>query len=123
MNFLRDKKLSQAASDLIAFDADSIRQVVSSQHLANPDVWLVDPDAYEKNGRVLRDSDSPRMLAYSRKDNVLYATDGCNSCAHFLDADLKELDETALDRFSTESHIQRDLLDRMVAILKNLSVH
>jgi hypothetical protein len=81
MNFLHDRKLSQNASDLIQFDSDSIRQIVSAEHGTMPDVWLVDPDSYEKNGRVLRDSDSPRMLAYSTLDHTLYLTDGCNSCS------------------------------------------
>ena len=80
MNFYRERALSAAASNLIEFDADSIRQLVSAQRGAHPDVWLADPDAYEKNGRVLRDSETPRMLAYSTRDHVLYATDGCNSC-------------------------------------------
>ncbi len=61
MNFFRQRALSAAASDLIEFDADSIRR------LGKPDVWLADPDAYEKNGRILRDTDTPRMLAYSTK--------------------------------------------------------
>jgi len=81
MNFLHYRKLSQNASDLIQFDSDSIRQIVSAEHGAMPDVWLVDPDAYEKNGRILRDSESPRMLAYSTQDHTLYLTDGCNSCS------------------------------------------
>ena len=49
MNLLHDRKLSQAASDLIQFDADSIRQIVSAQHLTQPDVWLADPDLYERH--------------------------------------------------------------------------
>src|SRR5262245_20567259 len=91
MNFLHDRKLSQNASDLIQFDSDSIRQVVSAEHGAMPDVWLVDPDAYEKNGRVLRDSDSPRMLAYSTKDHALYLTDGCNTCSRRVRLSSSEL--------------------------------
>jgi len=80
-NYYRDCLLSAKALDLVQFDSDSIRQVVSAEHLTTPDTWLVDPDEYEKNGRILRDSESPRMLAYSAKDRVLYATDGCNSPA------------------------------------------
>src|SRR6476659_5520242 len=117
MNFLRDKKLSQAASDLIAFDADSIRQVVSSQHLANPDVWLVDPDAYENNGRVLRDSDSPRMLAYSRKDQVLYATDGCNCCTRRVQSDLRLLASDQLQEFALQNELRVELLERLIGLL------
>jgi hypothetical protein len=63
------------------------------------------------------------MLAYSPERKVLFATDGCNSCAHFLAADLKELDEGALTTFANESKIEPKLLARMVAILKNLSIN
>ena len=103
MNLLHQRSLSAAASDLIEFDADSIRRV------GKPDVWLADPDAYEKNGRVLRDSESPRMLAYSTRDHVLYATDGCNSCTVNLDlravADLKG--------FAEENGLPYELLEKL----------
>jgi hypothetical protein len=114
MNFLREKKLSQAASDLIAFDADSIRQVVSSRHSADPDVWVVDPEAYEKNGRLLRDSESPRMLAYSRTDRVLYATDGCNSCARRV-----SLRPTELKIIAEDNEIRLDLLERLASLIND----
>jgi hypothetical protein len=107
MNFLHDRKLSQQASDLIQFDSDSIRQVVSAEHGAMPDVWLVDPDSYEKNGRVLRDSESPRMLAYSTKDHTLYLTDGCNSCSRQVRLSPNELPD-----------VRPDLLDKLAALVK-----
>jgi hypothetical protein len=113
MKFYRERKLSQAASDLIQFDADSIRQVVSAQRLSNPDVWLADPDAYENNGRVLRDSDSPRLLAYSSKDEMLYASDGCNACARHVrlpSSDVKQLAE--------ENGLRLELLERLVTLLR-----
>ena len=77
MKLLRPRQLSVGASDLIQFDADSIKQIAKPDE---PDFWVADPDKYEKNGRVLRDSESPRMLAYSLKKQILYATDGCNAC-------------------------------------------
>jgi hypothetical protein len=107
MNFLHDRKLSQNASDLIQFDSDSIRQVVSAEHGTSPDVWLVDPDAYEKNGRLLRDSESPRMLAYSTKDQKLYLTDGCNSCSRRVGLTSNELPD-----------VSPALLDRLVALIR-----
>ena len=79
MNFFRRRSLSAAALNLVEFDADSIRR------LGSPDVWIADPDGYEKNGRVLRDSETPRMLAYSTNDHILYATDGSNACARNVD--------------------------------------
>ena len=107
MNFLRQRSLSAAASDLIEFDADSIRRVGTA------DVWLADPDAYEKNGRVLRDSESPRMLAYSTREHVLYATDGCNTCTHPIN--LKTL--PALEGFSEENGLRLELLEELRSLL------
>ena len=107
MNFLRQRELSAAASDLVEFDADSIRRVGS------PDVWLADPDAYEKNGRVLRDDESPRMLAYSTKAHMLYATDGCNTCTHAVD--LKTI--PSVKDFAEKNELRPDLLERLVALL------
>jgi hypothetical protein len=107
MNFLRQRSLSAGASDLIEFDADSIRRA------GKPDVWLADPDAYEKNGRVLRDSESPRMLAYSTREHVLYATDGCNTCTHHVD--LKT--HPSLQVFSEESGLRLELVQELVNLL------
>src|SRR5437868_10143567 len=112
MNFFRDRALSAAASDLIQFDAESIRQVVSAQHRHNPDAWLADPDSYEKNGRVLRDSDSPRMLAYSAKDQMLYATDGCNSCARRVPVKLEVFSSDGLKQFAEDNELRLELLER-----------
>jgi hypothetical protein len=111
MNFFHQRALSAAASELIEFDADSIRR------LGSPDVWLVDPDAYEKNGRILRDTDSPRMLAYSTKDRLLYATDGCNSCTRRLATDLKQLPPEELKRFAEENELRLELLEQLVTLV------
>ena len=118
-NYLNDRNLSAAASDLIRFDADSIRQVVSSQRRGEPDVWLVDPDQYERNGRLLRDSDSARMLAYSTTDQILYATDGCNSCARQLPAKLHALPTDKLEEFAAENEVRIELL----RFLSSLAAH
>jgi len=111
MNFFRQRALSAAASDLIEFDADSIRR------LGKPDVWLADPDAYEKNGRILRDTDTPRMLAYSTKDRLLYATDGCNSCSRRLRTDLKLLTPEELKQFAEDNELRTELLAALIALL------
>jgi len=111
MNFFRQRSLSAAASELIEFDADSIRR------LGSPDVWLVDPDAYEKNGRILRDADTPRMLAYSTKDHSLYATDGCNSCTRQLPRNLKQLTAEELKQFAKENELRLELLEGLIALL------
>jgi hypothetical protein len=117
MNFYRQRQLSEAAKELIQFDADSIRLVLTAQHRGEPDVWLVDPDAYEKNGRVLRDSESPRMLAYSATDRVLYGTDGCNSCTRTVRTDLKSLPADELKQFAEDNELRLDLLERLVSLL------
>ena len=111
MNFYRESKLSPAAEDLLQFDAGSI------QRLGNPDIWLADPDQYERNGRVLRDSESPRMIAYSTKGRVLYATDGCNSCARELGAPLQTLPKDALRRFAEDNELRLELLEKLVGLL------
>ena len=117
MNFFRDRKLSQAASDLVQFDAESIRQVVSAEHIAQPDVWLADPDAYEETGRVLRDSESPRMLAYSTTTHVLYATDGCNSCTKRVRTNLELLPSSELKQIAEENSLRLELLESLVALI------
>ncbi|OLC99291.1 MAG: hypothetical protein AUH86_02770 [Acidobacteria bacterium 13_1_40CM_4_58_4] len=116
-NYYRDCLLSAKALDLVQFDYDSIRQVVSAEHLTTPDTWLVDPDEYEKNGRILRDSESPRMLAYSAKDRVLYATDGCNSCARHLPAKLESFSADQLKGFADENEIRPEFLEHLVRLM------
>jgi hypothetical protein len=115
MNFLRERALAQAATDLVQFDADSIQQIVASQHGSAPDIWLADPDAYEKNGRVLRDTETQRMLAYSTKDQILYGTDGCNSCVRTVD--LKSLHQDELKRFAEANGLRLDFIQHLAALL------
>ena len=117
MNFLRERVISQAAADLIEFDSDSIRQVVAAQGLAAPDIWLADPDAYEMNGRIFRDSDSPRLLAYSTANHVLYATDGCNSCARRVETEIENLPPARLKGFAEENGLRRDLVEKLVTLI------
>src|SRR5436309_14368693 len=119
MNFYRERALSAAASNLIEFDADSIRQLVSAQRGAHPDVWLADPDAYEKNGRLLRDTETPRMLAYSTKDQVLYATDGCNACSRNVPKPLPNISEAELKQFAEENEFRLELLQALVEIARS----
>ena len=115
MKYLYERKLSDKAADLIRFDADSIRQVAAAERLAAPDVWIADPDAYEKDGRVFRDSPSARMLAYSRQSRVVYATDGCNSCARKLPVELEKMPEAELVAFARDNDLSLDLLKRLCA--------
>ena len=88
IHYWPERKLSAKAQDLVEFDMASIRLLT---HGEEPAVWLVSTDQYELNGRVLRDSTSPRLLAYV--DQTLYATDGCNSCTNPSDVDSKLLEQ------------------------------
>ena len=110
MNLFREQDLSQAASDLMRFDADSIQHLVSARRLAGPDIWLADPEAYERNGRVLRDSDSPRMLAYSTMDRVLYATDGCNAC-------IRRVAPEKLKNLAENNEVRLDLIEKLLSLM------
>lgn len=112
LHYLNERTLSPKAHELIQFDVDSILQFVSSQHFAPPETWLVDPDQYEKNGRVLRDSPSSRLIAYSSDGRVVYATDGCNSCARQV-VSLQDLSGLA-----NNSDIPPDLLNRLVSLIR-----
>src|SRR5262245_52643661 len=96
-HLLNERNLSSKAADLIDFDVESIGQIVAAGRGNAPTVWLADPDQYEQNGRILRDSPSARLLAYSAQDHVLYATDGCNSCAHHLSSGIETLPRESLD--------------------------
>jgi hypothetical protein len=117
IHFLNDHPLSAKAQALAEFDRDSIRQIVAAKHSAAPNIWLANPDQYELNGRLLRDSNSPRLLAYSAKDRVIYATDGCNSCEHRLDVDLAKLDSDSIRKVAEASNIGVDLLEGLKTIL------
>jgi hypothetical protein len=112
VNYLSERPLSVAAQDLIQFDEDSIRRLGG-----NPDVWLVDPDQYEMNGRLLRDSESSRMLAYSSTNHVLYATDGCNSCTRELPARLDNLSSDDLTQFAQDNNLHVELLQELARLV------
>ena len=110
LKYFQQPELSAAASDLVRFDAASIRQVVSAERRREPDVWLIDPGEYERNGRLLRDSESPRMLAYSTKDGILYSTDGCNACAHRVPLD-------QLKKFAEDNELRPELVEHLLSLL------
>lgn len=111
--YLTDRTLSSKAQELVHFDVDSIRQVVAGQHSPEPVFWVADPQQYEDNGRILRDSTSSRLIAYSPVDKALYASDGCNSCTHRLPMDLTSLDSDQIRLFAAENNIRPELLERM----------
>lgn len=114
---LVERDLSEKAEELIAFDMDSIRQIAAGEHINAPEIWLINPDQYEKAGRIQRDSTSARMLAYSPERHIVFATDGCNSCAHHLDRDLKGFDHNDLAAFADQSEIQLELVESLANIV------
>jgi hypothetical protein len=113
---LIERSLSPKAEELVQFDMDSIRQVIAAQHTAQPEFWLADPDEYERNGRILRDSTSPRLIAYAPGTRVIYVTDGCNSCSHAIPAEPAMLTPAQLQELASNTGIRLDLL-------KGLSAH
>ena len=117
MTYFSDTKLSEAAEELVHFDMDSIRQVIASQHGSEPEIWLADPESYETNGRVLRDSPSSRLLAYSSIERKIYATDGCNSCTRRLEVALELLTDSALQAFAEDNELRVDLLERLIQLI------
>ena len=114
IHYFRDQKLSDAAEGLVRFDVDSIRQFVAAQHGSDPSIWLADPNSYERDGRVLRDSPSSRLLAYSPDDRMIYATDGCNSCARRLAVSLESLTDSQLQAFAEDNELRMDLLQKLI---------
>ena len=77
--------------------------------------WLVDPDQYERNGRILRDSTSPRLIAYTPGTKTLYVTDGCNSCSHAIEAEPGELTADQLQDLASKTGIRLELLRELSA--------
>jgi hypothetical protein len=114
--FLTDRPLSQKALDLVRFDMDSIRQAAAGRRAEAPNLWLADPEEYEHNGRVLRDSTSPRLLAYSPEDKTLYANDGCNSCIHQLAVNLAVARKDELLTIASANKIRPELVGRMAEL-------
>lgn len=116
--YLTESPLSPKAQDLVQFDVDSIRQTAAGEHASKPTIFLADPEHYELNGRLLRDSTSPRLLGYSLEDHILYANDGCNSCTHRLSADLKSLSKNQLDAFGAANKIPEELLQKIAELVR-----
>ncbi len=114
LEYFTSATLSPAAEELVRFDMDSIRQIVKAMHGSEPQVWVADPQSYEKNGRVLRDSPESRLLAYSAADQIVYACDGCNTCTRRLYGSLEALSPSELQAFAAENDMRLDLLKKLI---------
>ena len=118
LEYFTSAKLSPGAEDLVRFDMDSIRQIVAANHGRQPEVWLADPSGYERSGRVLRDSPSSRLLAYSPADKTIYASDGCNACTRQLNVSLETLTDSELQTFAEDNDVRLDLLERLTEFIR-----
>jgi hypothetical protein len=115
--YLTESALSARGQDLVQFDVDSIRQTAAGEHASQPTIYVADPAQYERNGRLLRDSTSPRLLGYSPQDHILYANDGCNSCTHRLAADLKALSTEELRALAASNKIHPSLVEKIAQLV------
>ena len=118
VHYSSNAPLSDEAKKLVEFDTDSIRQVIAADRAGEPDLWLADPEGYQANGHLLRDSESIRLIAYSRGGSVVYATDGCNSCRHLLEEPLDSGGNGRLSTISERVQLPTVLLDRLAELLR-----
>ena len=114
-----DEALSERALQLVEFDVGSIRQAVAAERGDPPDVCLVAPNGYQTNGHPLRDSDSIRLIAYSKNSRVVYGTDGCNTCRHVLDKPLEAFTDDEREALSERTQLPPSLLHALARIIHN----
>ncbi len=117
--YLSKDALSDAAKAHVEFDMGSIRQVVAADRGDEPDVWLVAQHGYQTKGHPLRDSDSIRLLAYSKNSHVVYGTDGCNTCRHFLNTSLETIVDRELTAISERTQLPQTLLGHLARIIRS----
>ena len=117
--YTNQDQLSAEATERVEFDVGSIRQVVAAEGGDEPDAWLVDPNGYQANGHSLRDSDTIRLIAYSKSSWIVYGTDGCNTCRHILDRPLETTPDDKLAALSEQTQLPRSLLGHIARMIKN----
>ena len=119
IHYTSELELSEGVNALVAFDVDSIRQVVASERGDAPDLWLVAPEGYEENGHPIRDSPNIRLIAYSKNAHIVYATDGCNSCRHILKAPLETNTDEELRILSEQKQLPQALLQGLARLIQS----
>ncbi len=117
--YTSEDHLSEAANELIEFDVGSIRRVVAADGGDEPDLWLVAPGGYQTNGHPQRDSESIRLIAYSKLSGIVYATDGCNACRHVLDTSLETTRDEKLITLSEQTQLPHTLLQALARLIRN----
>ncbi len=103
-------ELGEPAKARIEFDMASIRQVVAARRDAEPAIWIVEPDGYQRDGHALRDADSVRMIAYTDSSGTIYATDGCNACRHAPDIRIETAAPEDLARYAARTQLPEPML-------------
>ena len=121
IHYTRQADLGVQARGLVEFDMGSIRQMVAAQRDPEPTLWVADPDGYERDGHVTRDSDSVRLLAWVESSGMIYATDGCNSCWHTPPVRLPGVSGGDLKELSERMQLPLAMLDLLTALLRKSS--
>ncbi len=114
--FSSNAHLSDEARRLVDFDIQSIERLVAAERTGEPDAWLADPDGYQEDGHVRRDSDLIRLVAYARHAGVIYSTDGCNACRHSLERPLEAANDAELENVSRLTQLPLAMLRKIVEI-------
>jgi hypothetical protein len=118
VQYTDDRELQGPAQELVDFDVHSLLQLVAAERNPEPEFWLADPDGYEHEGHVLRDSSATRLMAYSREARIVYATDGCNACRHVLETALDGCAPDELKKVSTYTRLPFEMLERVAMLIR-----
>lgn len=119
VHYATEQKLHDEAQRLVDFDIQSLLQMVTAEHRSEPELWLAEPGGYEEDGHPLRDSPSTRLIAYSVKSRILYATDGCNICRHILDSPLDTYRPEDIASASEYTQLPVQMLERIAQLLQD----
>ena len=120
VHYSSDLQLTDDALRLVRFDVESVSQVISSRHAADPDLWLARPEGYLTDGHLLRDSEAIRLVAYSSAARVIYATDGCNACRHTLEKPLSKMSDEELETLSSRTQLPYSMVSRLAGLAVHL---
>jgi hypothetical protein len=119
VHFTGSHRLSEEAGKLVDFDVASLRQLLAARRDPEPDIWLARPEGYQDGDHVLRDSPSIRLIAYSRGSDVIYATDGCNSCFHTLEGPLPLSSPADIEILSERTQLPAPMLDELKRLIRS----
>lgn len=118
IRFSSDLQLSDEARKLVDFDVGSIERLVAAERTGPPGTWLAEPNGYQDDGHVRRDSESIRLIAYASEARVLYATDGCNACRHTLEKSLETSGPGELEKVSRLTQLPLEMLQKLVELVR-----